>query len=219
LENIDSEEPIALEQEAQRQILNSPKFTQSFRNFVARNFNMAIQLISLFTLLDDRSFASLAPIFTTDRLAISDAGALGSLINTRGWFYTADNLVQLVRQRRDDLKPALRECQQLLGFWTRLRLGLGSVSSDEKWNELASICASVYPAGPDDREVWKRAGGDNADLLHHGDGRTRWFDAIYKIRRGYHLRSWMLLAKMSEDFPWNDDLRALGKDAEFRERA
>lgn len=219
LMHMNSEEPAALEQELQRQILNSPNFTQSLRNLISHNFTKGIQFIAQLNMLDDRTFATFVPIFTNNRLTVNDAGFLGNLINTRGWSLTADSLAQMARQGREDLRPTLRECQGLLGFWTRLRLGLGAVSSDEKWNELAIMCASLYPAGPDDREIWKRAGGDNADLIHDGDGRTRWFNAIYKIRRGYHLRIWQLLAKMRNDFPWNDELRALSIDAEFKERA
>jgi hypothetical protein len=219
MENIDSEEPVVLEQEMQRQILNSAMFTQVIKDLISRNFTKALQLISHLTLVDDHAFAPLASIFTAGQLTTNDAETLGNLIKMRGWTFTADSLAQLVRQGRDDLKPSLRECQGLLGFWTRFRLRLGVVSSDEKWHELANICADLYPAGPDDREVWRRAGGDNADLIYHGDGRARWSDAIYKVRHGYHLRSWKLLSKMREDFGWNDDLRALSKDAEFKERS
>lgn len=218
LTHIDSEQPAVLEQELQRQILNSSNFAQSLRKLISHSFAKGIQCIAQLSLLDDRAFASLSPVFVANRLTIDEAGALGNLLNTREWAITADNLAQMALKGRDDLRPTLRECQGLLGFWTRFRLGLGAASSDEKWHELASLCASLYPAGPDEREVWKRAGGDNADLIHHGDGRTRWFDAIYKIRRGYHLRIWHLFAKMKEDFPWNDELRALSKDAEFKER-
>jgi hypothetical protein len=220
LMHMDSEQPqVALEQELQRKILSSPNLTQSLKNLISRNFTKGIQFVARLGLLDDRTFFSLVPIFTADRLTIDDAGLLGNLINTRGWSFTADNLAQRARQGRDDLRPALRACQGLLGFWTRLRLELGTVSSNEKWLELANKCASLYPAGPDDREVWKRAGGDSADLIHHGDGRARWVDAIHKIRNGYHLRIWRLLRTMRTDFPLNDELRALSEDAEFRERA
>jgi hypothetical protein len=44
----------------------------------------------------------------------------------------------------------------------------------------------------------------------------RWYDAVYKIRRGNRVRSWELLEKMREDFGWNEDLRALSDDPEFR---
>jgi hypothetical protein len=60
------------------------------------------------------------------------------------------------------------------------------------------------------------SGWQNSDLITHGDGRMRWYDAVYKIRHGNRVRSWELLDKMREDFAWNEDLRALSNDPEFR---
>jgi len=218
LENIDNESGQQMEPEIQKQILNSSTFVPTLTRLISRGPGKALQLLSNLSLLDDRGFRSLIPTITASRLSIQDATALGQLIHLRRWSPVAEDLARLVRQGREDLKPSLRECRDLLGFWTRMRLGLGSEYADEKWNGLADVCANLYPAGPDDREIWKRAGGDNADLIYHTDGRTRWFDAVSKIRRGYHLRSWKLLSKMKEDFSWNDDLRVLSQDPEFTER-
>lgn len=217
LENIDNESGQQIEPELQHQILNSSTFVPTFARLTSQGIGKALQLFSNLPLLDDRGFRSLIPTITASRLSIQDATALGQRIYLRRWSSGAEDLARLARQGREDLKASLRECRDLLGFWTRMRLGLGSESVDEKWHGLADVCASLYPAGPDDREIWKRAGGDNADLIYHTDGRTRWFDAITKIRRGYHLRSWKLLSKMREDFSWNDDLRVLSQDPEFTE--
>jgi GTPase-associated protein 1, N-terminal domain type 1/Effector-associated domain 1 len=218
LENIDDESGQQMEPEIQHQILNSRTFVPTLTRLTSQGVEKALQLLSNLTLLDDRGFRSLIPTITASRLSIQDATALGQLIYLRRWSSGAEDLARLARQGRGDLKASLRECRDLLGFWIRMRLGLGSESVDEKWHGLADVCASLYPAGPDDREIWKRAGGDNADLIYNTDGRTRWFDAVAKIRRGYHLRSWKLLSKMKEDFSWNDDLRALSQDPEFTER-
>jgi hypothetical protein len=72
---------------------------------------------------------------------------------------SAQSLVHLARQGREDIKAVLRECQGLLGFWDRLKLGLNIFNSDEKWNSFAGLGADLYPEGPRDREVWQRAGG------------------------------------------------------------
>jgi hypothetical protein len=218
LENIDNESGQKMEPEIQKHILNSSTFVPTLTRLISQRPGKALQLLSNLSLLDDRGFRSLIPTITARRLSIQDATALGQLIHHRRWSTVAEDLARLVREGREDLKPSLRECRDLLGFWTRMRLGIGSESADEKWNGLADVCANLYPAGPDDREIWKRAGGDNADLIYHTDGRTRWFDAVSKIRRGYHLRSWNLLSKMKEDFSWNDDLHVLSQDPEFTER-
>jgi hypothetical protein len=169
--------------------------------------------------MQDPQFRQLASIFSTTHLSTIQARSLGQLIIARKWSQSAEYLVHFAKQGREDIKAVLRECQGLLGFWDRLKLGLAVHNVDEKWNSFAELGADLYPDGPTDREVWQRAGGKNADLIHHGDNRTRWYDAVYKIRRGYRLRSWELLEKMQEDFGWNEDLRALSSDPEFRRRS
>jgi hypothetical protein len=174
------------------------------------------QQISELTLMEDPQFRQLAHFLNTTRLSVAQATDLGQLINIRRWGQSAQSFVHLARQGREDIKAVLRECQGLLGFWDRLKLGLNIFNADEKWNSFADLGADLYSEGPREREVWQRAGGKNADLITHGDGRTRWYDAVYKIRRGNRLRSWELLDKMREDFSWNEDLRALSSDPEFR---
>jgi hypothetical protein len=176
----------------------------------------SLRLLSELTLMEDSRFRQLTHFLNTTRLSVAQATSLGQLINIRRWGQSAQSLVHLARQGRDDIKAVLRECQVLLGFWDRFKLGLNIFNADEKWNNFADLGADLYPEGPKDREVWQRAGGKNADLITHGNGRERWYDAIYKIRRGHRVRSWELLEKMREDFGWNEDLLALINDPEFR---
>jgi Effector-associated domain 1 len=92
------------------------------------------------------------------------------------------------------------------------------MSADEKWQALAELAADLYQSGPDHDDLWRRAGGRNADLQHQGDGRARWTDALYKMRHGYGLRISELLSQMRKDYPLNDNLRYLSHDPEFQER-
>lgn len=218
LQNVATDVPHAIEPEIQRQLLSSGKLEFALREAAPQSFDNVLSMLSQISLLDEKVLEQMIPALTTKPLADQHARGLGAMINARHWPSCAEHIAGMVRRGRSDLKPALQQCQNLLGFWTQLRLGLGIRSVDEKWDALANLCADLYPYGPDDREVWKRAGGNNADLIHHGDGRTRWADAIWKIRRGHHVRIWNLLAKMREDFPWNDDLGTLGRDSEFAER-
>lgn len=218
LENMNNEAAQEMEPEIQRQIFQSRAFIPILTGLMSRGSGTGLLLLSKLSFLDEAGFKSLIPAITSSRLAVLDATALGRLISIRRWSTVAEDLARLARQGREDLKPSLRECRGLLGFWTSIRLGLGGESAEEKWQALADVCANLYPTGPDDKEIWKRAGGDNADLIYHADARTRWFAAVSKIRRGYRLRSWALLSKMREDFAWNEDLRALSQDPEFTEK-
>ena len=217
MEGIRPDDSTPLEAELQKYILQSADLSLAVTRAITRSTGeSSLRLLSELTLMEDSRFQQLAHILNATRLSVAQATSLGQLINVRRWGQSAQSLVHLARQGREDIKAVLRECQGLLGFWDRLKLGLNIFNADEKWNSFADLGADLYPEGPRDREVWQRAGGKNADLVTHGDGRMRWYDAVYKVRRGNRVRSWELLDMMREDFGWNEDLRALSNDPEFR---
>jgi len=218
LEAVEKNVSSPVETDVQNYILNRSTFPGILGSFLSRSVSSALKLISLLTRLDEAGFLSIFPLITANRLLLQDAEHLGRLIDERRWSRAADALVKLLRQRREDVRPALRACHGLLGFWTKFKLGVVPPSAEEKWQALASLCADLYPSGPDHNDLWRRAGGNNADLIYNGDGRSRWSDALFKVRRGYGLRAWTLLAKMNEEFGWNEDLRHLSQDSEFVER-
>lgn len=45
----------------------------------------------------------------------------------------------------------------------------------EVWRRLEDIFADLYPAGPQDQEIWARAGGDVSRLRLASTGRANWF--------------------------------------------
>lgn len=217
MESIRPDDSTPLEPELQNYILHSADLSSAITLAITRSSGeSSLRLLSQLTLMEDFRFRQLAHFLNTTRLSIAQATSLGQLINVRRWGQSAQSLVHLARQGREDIKAVLRECQGLLGFWDRLKLGLNIFNDDEKWNSFAGLGADLYPEGPRDREVWQRAGGKNSDLITHGDGRMRWYDAVLKIRHGNRVRSWELLERMREDFGWNEDLRALSNDPEFR---
>lgn len=157
------------------------------------------------------------PVLLRQPLVIADAQALGRLILCRRWQRAADRLVQLAHQGRTDVKPALSECQTMVGLLWRLLLGVSPVSIAEKWKALEELAADLYPNGPDDTGLWDRAGGKDADLKSFGSGRTRWRDAMTQLQRGRGPRVSSLLEEIRRDYPANDELRALLASGLFRE--
>jgi hypothetical protein len=148
-------------------------------------------------------------------LPSADAEALGRVIITRRWHRAVDELIHLARMGRDDVKPALRVCHDMIGIFTRWALGLSSVSYEDKWTVLEDLAADLYPNGPDHNEVWDRAGGRSADLQSFGSGRSRWRDAVAQMRRGKGPRPVRLLDEMRRDFPFNDEVRHLASDPDL----
>jgi hypothetical protein len=208
-----------MEDEVQSHIVNSPSFPSTVGRFFSMSLGSALRLISLLSSLTEQSFLGLLPLLTSRALTPLDSETLGRLLLARDWSDAAEHAASLLRQGREDVRPALRACYSLLGLRTRFRLRLAPLSANEKWQALEQVAADLYPSGPDHSELWRKAGGSNADLQHNGDGRARWADALFKIRHGYNLRISSLLARMSEDYPGNDDLRYISNDPEFRKRA
>lgn len=149
-------------------------------------------------------------------LATSEAEALGRLVLERRWKRAVDDLVDLVRTGRNDLKPALNVCHAMISIFTRWSLGLSSISYEQKWQVLGELATDLYPSGPDHNELWSRAGGRNADLQSYGSGDGRWRDALEHMRRGQGPRAERVLGEMARDFPWNEHLRYLAADPDFR---
>lgn len=155
-------------------------------------------------------------ILRTTSLSASDAEAIGSLILDRGWRQAATDVVQRFASGRRDLRPVLLTCHDILGIWDRIALSLTPVSEVEKLQALESLAAELYPGGPDDQGLWERAGGNDADLPSKGSGRTRWRRGIRYMRQGKPPAPSALLAAMRKDFPRNERLVHLAKDAIFR---
>lgn len=145
----------------------------------------------------------------------ADAEAIGRLAVERRWQGVVDDLMGMLRWGRDDVRPALRTCISLVGFFDRFLYGLSHVTSSEKWDALVELAAELYPTGPNHDGLWERAGGRDSDLGWGGNGRSRWRDALGRIRRGGGPRIDTLLREMQSDYPANTELRYLAEDREF----
>ena len=177
----------------------------------------AAQLVRLLPSFDEMSFRSWLrkAMYRPLSLQAADAEAVGRLILERRWRDAADDLLQMLRSGRADMRPALRVCISLIGFLDRWVCGLSEVTSIEKWDSLISLAADLYPSGPDEDGLWERAGGHNSDLGFGGNGRSRWRDAIGRIRFGKDPRIDRLLREMLHDYKDNADLNFLAGDKQF----
>jgi len=139
---------------------------------------------------------------------------IGNLIFKNNWNRAAEAVANKIASRHD-LKPALKECQSLLGFFEKLRLSLSNhlsnaVSAEEWWSALSEQCYTKYPKGPADKELWGRAGGESYDLNTYGTGREIWMDTIINIRKGSaDIDVVKLLQEMSKDYSNSNELKQL----------
>ena len=177
-----------------------------------------IQILIDFDRFDEDRFLRLLDgmILRTSALTASDAAAIGRLILERAWVQAASDMVGQYKAGRLDVRPTLRACYDLLSPWDRFILGLTPIPASEKWKILESVAANLYPGGPDDYELWERAGGNNADLASGGDGRTRWGKAIRSMWGGKQPAPYALLRIMRDDYPNNEQVSHLSTDPVFR---
>ena len=209
--------PFVPEHDLQTAILANDECEPMLDALIPNRVGNAIRIVDALNRYDEQRFLRLVEnsISRTTALASPDAAGIGRLVLEHRWGHAAAALVAQYRSGRLDVKPALRACYDMLGFWERLTLPLTPVSEWEKWEGFQELASELYPGGPDDGGLWERAGGDDADLPNKGDGRMRWRKAVRNIRNGKGPTRSALLAKMKKDFPNNGRIRHLAGDRVF----
>ena len=82
-------------------------------------------------------------------------------------------------------------------------------TSKERWEQLAKIMSDLYPLGPTDQEIWRRAGGDLARISLSGTGRERWYRALQILSQGgggAYIQEKSLITVALEDYPDHPNL-------------
>jgi hypothetical protein len=178
-----------------------------------------IGLIEAIPCFDEQRFVNwLGPMISNGPpMLIGTAEAIGRIILARQWHRALEQMVAGYH-RRSDLKPALRICSSMIGFFTRWTLDLSIPTVTEKWASFFSLASDLYPSGPDHEELWSRAGGRNSDLPTSGSGRSRWRTALEQARNGRGPSSSKLIHEMQRDYPGNQELRILGRDPDLSGR-
>jgi hypothetical protein len=155
-------------------------------------------------------------LWSSSRLPVATSAQIGALIATRRWERAARYLGDRLREHRQDLLPALQKCSGLLGAITRWFLGISVPTVSEKWAALEEAACELYASGPDDSELWSRAGGKRSDLPSaNQSGTVRWHKALCSIRYGGRPHARDLLAQMCRDYPGNDALRVYASDSDI----
>lgn len=150
---------------------------------------------------------------------VADSMLLGKLVNSKRWRGVASMLFKLVlHYNRNDLVPALIECEHLLDWFDGIRFRWSGKSShhriswDDWWFAFTETAIELYPRGPEDLKIWERSGGDLALVQTNQPGRAAWQHAIRKLKNGgggKDINTTRLLHNMSVDFPRKDKLELL----------
>ncbi|TWA58549.1 hypothetical protein FBZ84_118113 [Azospirillum baldaniorum] len=82
----------------------------------------------------------------------------------------------------------------------------------DDWKRIEDILVNLYPTGPQDQEIWARAGGDLSRLRLTGRGRVDWFAALRTLRQGGGgacISADALIRAGLDDFLHHQDLQCL----------
>lgn len=79
--------------------------------------------------------------------------------------------------------------------------------------QLERVLADLYPTGPQEQDIWARAGGDLSRLRLSGTGRASWFSALRTLSQGGggSISRKTLVQAALEEFPHHPDLQLLSQ--------
>lgn len=220
-----------VETELRSAVLQEPRLGEFLRLLLPSQLGIGMQFFLRFSELPEARFESwLAAVVSgtspTRSLLPRDATLLGRLVRSRGWRQVTGQIVDgILRGGRHDLRPALDECHPLIGLWDRARLSWSGVrewsqpNTDDLWRLLEQVAVELYPKGPEDHSLWRRAGGGDSSLRHDGTGLVRWHDALRLLRHGGDaVTAGRLLEVMRHDYPRNERLSWLATRGELQDR-
>ena len=90
-------------------------------------------------------------------------------------------------------------------------------SRPETDQDFYKEAAALYPAGPIEKGIWERAGGDLAAIALGGMGRSMWWSALRQLDQGgggQSITMAALMAAMRDDYPNSEMLRTLADSVE-----
>jgi len=145
-----------------------------------------------------------------------DAKQLGKLIYNRS-NRDAAHLIYQKSSRDNNWRFALVECHSILDRWTRFKIaGKGiikgvKIPSDDWWTPLGEFIVEYYSNRNALVTVWRKAGGQESDLLMDGSALDAWNNALSKLRHGALKKPKMkdLLSEINKDYGHIEDFRLL----------
>tara|TARA_R110002072_G_scaffold38314_20_gene111052 strand:- start:27219 stop:29699 length:2481 start_codon:yes stop_codon:yes gene_type:complete len=152
-------------------------------------------------------------------LASEEAEALGRLVAARHWDPTAERIaIAITDEDRSDLRPAVDFIIDRLSYYRRYLLDetFSRTPLAAKWQILEEVALELYPWGPGDESLWRRAGGKESDIPKAPTGADAWRKVMNDAQKGRGAVNFGRLIKvMHDDFPHNRALSKLRWDSAF----
>lgn len=95
---------------------------------------------------------------------------------------------------------------------TMSQLSTSSEPDEAWWRKILEVSAELFPDGPAEDDLWKRAGGERSRLPARGNARSAWYAALNLLKQGGGgpgITPMTLLGVMRDDFPHHAELLKL----------
>jgi hypothetical protein len=141
---------------------------------------------------------------------------LGKLVHQNRWKSCA-NVLLSKSKTNPAFRPALYECAGMFDRLTKFfnyQLFGQTITPHDAWNVLEELMANLYEEGPDQDNIWKRAGGDISKLKNSQSRSEQWAAAITLLRYGgggKHISPKSLLSAALDDYASNSNVQTLAK--------
>ncbi|MFC0320730.1 GAP1-N1 domain-containing protein [Olivibacter oleidegradans] len=197
--------------------ISSDKYMTSLLNTYRSDMNTVLGVYEYVANLKDSLLAEYIKYYPNNLNDVQSA-RLGNLVLAKRFHLSARQIFEKAKHN-NSFKVALTKCQSIadIGFWDRLAWGglIGqTVSADSVYSELLRIAVKLYDKGPEDNDIWKRAGGEISKLHNHKTREENWRIAISLLRNGgggKEISVKSLIKEMIEDHPNNTELKEIKK--------
>ena len=205
-----------IEQELANHI-SSDKYMTALLKIYRSDMNTVLEIYEYIANLKDSFLADYIKYYPNNLNGIQSA-RLGNLVLAKHFHMSARQIFEKAKHN-DSFKVALTKCHSIadIGFLDRLvwgRLIGQTVSEDSIYSELLNIAIKLYDKGPEDNEIWKRAGGEISKLHNHKSREENWRNALNLLRNGgggKEISIKSLIKEMIEDHPNNTTLKEIKK--------
>lgn len=217
LENLSqTDADTVLEPELNSHISDDGFMTTFLRNNQG-NIGIVISAYEYVTGLKDNFLADYIRFYSGSITTI-DESRLGSVILSKQFSLSARSVFEKVKGN-GSFKTTLAVCNALvkLNLWESFFSGhlLGqNISPNLIYDGLLDLAISLYPQGPEDKDVWKKAGGEVSKLHNLKTREENWRHAINLLKSGgggKHISTKSLVNEMLNDFPNNSQLKEIKK--------
>jgi len=137
----------------------------------------------------------------------SDSNKLGLLVKQKSWENSAEAIFDRAKSN-SSFRIALNQCKYLISKWKRFwhnDLFNETLSVSDYYDSLCELAISIYDRGPEENNIWKKAGGDVSILTNTDNRKEQWYAAIQHLRHGgggKGITAYSLLEEIKKDRPY-----------------